>query len=120
MSERFTLRLDHGDRRLTLVGELDVAAAEQLTKAIDLLGEGGDPVTLDLSGLDFMDSTGLRAILTLAANLEGQAVVMLHNPTEQVREVLDVSGIVDRARNLFLSVEEGAPSDLPPMDSSPT
>lgn len=123
MAERFTLHLDHGRRRLVLTGELDVAAAEGLDEAIDSLANGTDPVTLDLSNLSFMDSTGLRAILRLAANLEGQAVVMLHNPTPRVREILDVSGVAGRAPNLFVAVEEqppaGSSTGEAPVDRSP-
>jgi anti-anti-sigma factor len=49
----------------------------------------GGPVVLDFSGVSFMDSSGLRAVLDVAGSIDG-GVVLLH-PSEQVRRVLDIS-----------------------------
>lgn len=50
-------------RRLTLTGELDIASAPELEQRLQELGSSGQPVRLDLSELDFMDSTGISTIL---------------------------------------------------------
>lgn len=55
-----------GEHRLTLTGELDLASTPILQGAIASLSaamNGTRAITLDLSGLQFIDSTGLRAIL---------------------------------------------------------
>src|SRR5688572_30037851 len=52
-----------GGQRLTLRGELDLATTERLESA---LADAGTPVVLDLSGLTFMDSTGVRVLLEAA------------------------------------------------------
>ena len=54
-----------GDRvRLVLVGELDIASTETLEHELEGL-EGDSPGTLvlDLRGVEFIDSTGLRAVI---------------------------------------------------------
>jgi anti-sigma B factor antagonist len=56
-------RDQRGTCRLTLRGELDLATAAQLEQA---LSEAGDDVLLDLRGLTFMDSTGVRVLLEAA------------------------------------------------------
>jgi len=51
------------------VGELDLATTPRLAEAIDELRDSGfDHVVLDLRGVTFVDSTGLRLILSLAAS----------------------------------------------------
>ena len=54
-----------GGLRLTLRGELDLGSAPRVEQA---LAEAGDAeVLLDLRGLTFMDSTGVRVLLEAAA-----------------------------------------------------
>ena len=52
-----------GSRRLILTGELDIASAPGLRKRLHELGAARRSVRLDLSQLDFMDSTGISIIL---------------------------------------------------------
>jgi anti-sigma B factor antagonist len=54
--------------RIVPVGELDLATTPRLAEAIDdLRGSGFDHVVLDLRGVTFIDSTGLRLVLNLQA-----------------------------------------------------
>jgi anti-sigma B factor antagonist len=57
-----------GGQRVTLRGELDLATAGRLEAAIE---QAGSPVMLDLSGLTFMDSTGVRVLLQAAERAPG-------------------------------------------------
>jgi anti-anti-sigma factor len=61
---RLTSRRD-GDRCvLHASGELDLSSAGTLETYVgELCTDGASEVVLDLSGLDFMDSTGLRSLL---------------------------------------------------------
>jgi anti-sigma B factor antagonist len=55
--------------RLLPVGELDMATAPRLRETVaELRATGFDHLTLDLRRLCFIDSSGLRAILWLAAD----------------------------------------------------
>lgn len=51
------------DPGLALVGELDLAVADQLADRVRFLGRAGTTIRLDLSGLEFVDLVGLRAII---------------------------------------------------------
>jgi anti-anti-sigma factor len=78
-------------RGLRLEGELDLSGEVTLKEALDeLLAEGG-PITLDLSELRFMDSTGLRVMLQAANALNGSAPLVLLRPTGAVLRVLEIS-----------------------------
>jgi anti-sigma B factor antagonist len=77
---------------LKLVGELDVATAPELTKALLDLSPH-DTYTLDLSELTFVDSGGIRAILSLARSVNGNGPLVLLNPTEGVSRVLEILGL---------------------------
>jgi anti-anti-sigma factor len=59
-------RDEGGGTRLTLRGELDLGSAAELEQA---LAEAGGDVLLDLRGLTFMDSTGVRVLLETAERL---------------------------------------------------
>lgn len=53
-----------GHHTLVLSGELDLAKAPGLEAVITrLCGDGVNGISLDLSGLTFMDSSGLQAVL---------------------------------------------------------
>jgi stage II sporulation protein AA (anti-sigma F factor antagonist) len=74
-----------------LSGELDMASADALRDA--LAGwDGTGTLLLDVSELRFMDSSGLRVLLEIVGNRDGDegTIVLLH-PTAQVKKVLDIS-----------------------------
>jgi anti-anti-sigma factor len=78
-----------GTSRLTLRGELDLGTAERLERA---LAEAGDDVLLDLRGLTFMDSTGVRVLLE-AAERGASGLRMLVPDSGDVRVTIDETGI---------------------------
>ena len=82
-----------GDGRFEVEGELDLSNVEELGDA--LWGElrAGSSVVVDLSGLGFMDSQGLRLFVQLALHAEqrGLGPVVLVNPSPAVRRILDIS-----------------------------
>jgi anti-sigma B factor antagonist len=67
MSRPFQLcveRLEEGVSILAVVGELDLATAPHFRRAVGgLLGSGGRRLVVDLSDADFLDSTGLGALV---------------------------------------------------------
>ena len=76
-----------------LHGELDVVSADGLT---DVLVEiAGSTLVVDLSGLTFIDSSGIAA-LVLARNrirANGQGQLMLSRPGGIVRMALEIVGL---------------------------
>jgi anti-sigma B factor antagonist len=80
-----------------LGGELDIATAPALEDALEGSIRSGGPVVLDLSALSFIDSTGIRALLSIARRLDDRGCLLLHAPQDSVRRVLDLVRITDVA-----------------------
>jgi anti-anti-sigma factor len=83
---------------LSLAGELDMASADQVLEELDRVqSEGAAELVIDLSELTFMDSTGLRAILTADARsrLEGPKLTLVPGP-EAVHRVFELTGMAGR------------------------
>jgi anti-anti-sigma factor len=82
-----------GDSRFVVQGELDISNVEQLGDALWVELRAGSSVVVDLSGLTFMDSQGLRLFLQLALHAEkaGLDPVVLLNPSPIVRRVLEIT-----------------------------
>ena len=89
-------------RRLTLGGELDLASTPALTETVArLCADGTREIVLDIGGLEFIDSTGLRCILAARAACErgGSRLVVEPEPervSPQVRRLLQVTGLLER------------------------
>jgi anti-sigma B factor antagonist len=95
---------------LRLHGELDVATVAQLEQAI-VAAITGQPqiVIVDLGSLEFMDSTGLRAVL--AANEDAREaahdLALVQGPP-QVQRLLELTRAVDHLR-IAASLDELLP-----------
>jgi anti-anti-sigma factor len=84
-----------GAVRLALLGELDVAVAPELIACLAALKESHAVVRLDLSRLDFMDSTGLGTVLSavLDARRDGWPLDVEPALARAVKRIIDVSGV---------------------------
>lgn len=85
--------------RLALVGELDVAVVKQLADRLNELRKGGYTVHIDLSRLAFIDSSGLRELISEVsdARRDGWDLEIGEQLTDQVARVIDLVG----ARSFF-------------------
>jgi anti-sigma B factor antagonist len=101
-------------------GEIDIAAVPELEHALDVaILESIGAFVLDLSGVEFLDSTGLRLVLRWRALLarEERALAIVC-PPGPVRKLFDVAGIADL---LFLyDSREEAAAALVPAPCPPT
>jgi anti-sigma B factor antagonist len=81
--------------RLTLSGELDMATAPRVEAAVNAtLTEEVRTLTIDLSRLRFVDSSGLRLLIVLDRRARAEAwTLRLIRPVEQVLKVFRVSGL---------------------------
>jgi anti-sigma B factor antagonist len=88
-----------GDRHtLSLTGELDLASAPVLeAKAKQLLTEGACELVLDLSRLEFIDSSGLSSILRMRALCEEHMCDFALTPGERpIQRLFEVTRLIDR------------------------
>jgi anti-sigma B factor antagonist len=92
-TERLTV--DTTDDGLIAAGEIDAHSVPALLAALDPLPVGGD-VRVDMSAVDFMDSSGLRALIDAHQRAEsaGRRVVVVQ-PSKAVRRVIEISGLAD-------------------------
>jgi stage II sporulation protein AA (anti-sigma F factor antagonist) len=86
----FELRVD-GEGVVSLVGEFDMAEADAFSEWVDANVDGQREVVLDCSALTFLDSSGIRAIVTLASQTPGSVIIRRPSPT--VRTVLEIAGV---------------------------
>jgi len=85
----FEVRME-SDGVVYLSGELDMAVAAAFSQSL-ISSLDGQPPVLNLAELTFLDSSGIRAILQIAA-AKGQGVA-LRNLPPNIKRVLDVAGI---------------------------
>jgi anti-sigma B factor antagonist len=86
-----------------LCGEIDMSNADLITGAANLPVDNGHPVlTLDLSGIEFIDSSGLNALLQAHRELDsrGRALVLRRTP-EHLSRLLELAGL----RQVFTIVD---------------
>jgi anti-anti-sigma factor len=78
-----------------VAGEIDHGTADQLTAAFDdAAAVGASELVLDLSGVRFVDSAGLRAIIQIERRArDGDRALRIVSPAEEVREVFRLSGV---------------------------
>ena len=84
-----------GVRRLTPIGELDLATAPLLESAFDaVLGDDdAEMIVVDLTELSFMDSTGIHLLLRMNAACEDADRLRVINGSRAVERVLDLTGV---------------------------
>jgi anti-sigma B factor antagonist len=85
----------NGQVLVAVEGELDLATAPQLRDHLVELSEERVEVILDLTRLQFIDSTGL-SVLVMAFNrarAAGGSLVLRH-PSQSVLRILEITGLV--------------------------
>jgi anti-sigma B factor antagonist len=79
-------------------GELDVDTVDELEHSLSIaLASEADRVVVDLRGLDFLDSTGLRAIVSAATGPDGARLELVAG-NRSVQGVFNVSGLASELR----------------------
>jgi anti-sigma B factor antagonist len=90
------VRHDAEVTRVRLRGEIDLAVADDLATA--LIGLDGATMEVDLSQLDFIDATGIGAMVRVNNHLRGAghrfALTGAHGPVRRVFELVDLEGLL--------------------------
>jgi anti-sigma B factor antagonist len=110
-----------GARRLTLTGELDLASCPKLQERLSELAVPRRTVRLDLSQLEFMDSTG---IATIARGLgdsarDGWSLEVDPNVPRQIARLITIAGI-DRKLWPTSSAEHAPQQTSSAVDGGPS
>jgi anti-sigma B factor antagonist len=99
---RIDLRQESARIVVKLEGELDMANAPLLQNAIESAELGAaKTVVLDLQGLTFLDSTGLRIILAAREQCWRRGQEFAVTPgSQQVQRLLSVTGVGEHLRTI--------------------
>jgi anti-sigma B factor antagonist len=80
------------DRDLTLFlfGALSMNVSDEVgVEAVELIGDGAAMVTVDLAGVNFIDSTGIRALIKVQRRVEEVGGrMMITRPSKSARRML--------------------------------
>ena len=80
---------------IELVGRLDTTTAPVLDETVS--GDIGDTknLVLDLKGLEYISSAGLRVLLSTQKKMQKVGTMKVINVCEEVMDVLEMTGFVD-------------------------
>jgi len=92
---------------VSVTGRMDAVSAPDFdTQVEERVDKGETNLVLDLSGLDYISSAGLRSMLTLAKKLKTkEGDLVLFGLQDMVNEVFEVSGF-STIFEIFGSLEE--------------
>jgi anti-anti-sigma factor len=92
-----TPQLVDGKAELLVAGRLGQTGATQLEAACrTAMEQGCQSLVLDLAGVDYLSSPGLRLLERLKADIGAQGGSLgVKNPTDPVRLALDLAGMLD-------------------------
>lgn len=104
-----------GERAVvTVAGEVDLETASQLgDHALHALRDGATHLVLDLTGVTFMDSTGLKVLISIQRRAElAGGTLAVAGPSRSVRRLLALTGL-DQTFTLHDSVDEVTGGEAP-------
>src|ERR671928_857282 len=103
--EEFAISLAEIDGRahVTLRGELDLATAPELEQLLTERIDASQEVVVDLRGLEFMDSSGIRVLVaahTRAGRTGTRVFIVRPEPDSAVAKIIAVAGL-ERELNIL-------------------
>ena len=81
--------------RVRVRGDLDLSTSPQLGETLGRAIAGGNSVVLDLSGVTFIDSTGINTLISAlrASETNGGALALSPDLPDQVSRVFEITGL---------------------------
>ena len=93
-------------RVIRLGGELDLYNAPQVRDALQRASaDGAQMVVVDLSEVEFIDSTGLGILIEARTKLANRSAFLLAGPGLETRRALEISGL-DKHFSVHETVED--------------
>jgi anti-anti-sigma factor len=87
--------VDHGEAVVAVSGELDMSTVPELSRSLaEVLDQHPHDLTLDLAGVEFIDSTGLTLLVRASNQLkQHEGTFHLTHPRPPIRRVLEIVGL---------------------------
>lgn len=91
---------DGGPGALSVRGEIDISTSPLVDRIMTAMIDcGAAPLVIDASGVEFIDCSGLRAVLAAADRLRRNGTeLVLRSPSNPFLLLLEVSGATDAVR----------------------
>ncbi len=80
---------------LALEGRLDTITAPQLEAEVNALPPETTAIVIDLAGLEYLSSAGLRVLLAAQKKMTKLAGMIVKNANETIMEVFEITGFAD-------------------------
>ena len=92
-----TIEIQKMETEITIevAGRLDTSTAPVLDKTINEDVPENTALTLDLKGLEYISSAGLRVLLSAQKRMKKSGSMKLRNVCEEVMEVFEMTGFAD-------------------------
>ncbi len=78
-----------------LEGRLDTTTAPQLDAEFKQSLAGVKDLVIDMAGLAYISSAGLRVLLSAQKVMNTQGAMKIKNANEEIQEIFEVTGFVD-------------------------
>ena len=80
---------------LKVIGSLDTLTSSELEAELKKTGSDVKNLVLDFSQLDYITSVGIRILISTKKMMDKQGQLILRSLGEEVKEVLDISGVLE-------------------------
>jgi anti-anti-sigma factor len=85
--------ISNGRAIVFVQGEIDMSAGLEIRHALSTAQQGSPDVIVDVSGVTFMDSTGINALLRASRQVPPGGSLRVVGATSAVRRVFDITGV---------------------------
>lgn len=94
---KITISKENSTRIVKIQGRLDASNANQLEEALDGKLADVDKLVLDLVGLDYLASAGIRVMLKAYKTMKAEnGTVMIRGANEEITDVLTITGFAGK------------------------
>ena len=92
-----TIEMQRNETKLTVTlgGRLDTTTAPQLEAGMQTSLEGVEKLVLDIAGLDYLSSAGLRVLLAMQKTMNRQGSMVVRHVNDTISEIFEVTGFCD-------------------------
>ncbi len=87
--------LKEDELTIKIIGRLETVTAPKLEEEFKTCLQGVKTLIMDLEGLEYISSAGLRVLFSAQKTMNKQGRMIVRNVNEDVMEVFEVTGSVD-------------------------
>ncbi len=78
-----------------LTGRLDTTTSPELEKELNASLDGITTLVIDMTGLEYISSAGLRVLLSAQKSMNRQGEMKIKHVNETIMEIFEVTGFTD-------------------------